>query len=46
MVVSSGGVGEVTAAVGLSALFKCVFIFIELLENVFFNSRRNATFLV
>ena len=27
MIVSSGGVGEVTAAVGLSVLFKCVFIF-------------------
>lgn len=36
MVVSSGGVGKVAAAVDLSVLFKCVFIFktvhIELLE--------------
>ena len=27
MVVSSGGMGEAAAAVGLSALFKCVLIF-------------------
>ena len=47
MVVSSGGVGEVAAAVDLSALFKCVFTFKTLhktVRNVFFKSRRMPLF--
>ena len=43
MVVSSGGVGKVAAAVDLSVLFKCVFIFnstYRTARNVFIRSKQ------